>query len=487
MAVTTKSRTREFRMPAFVLKRYLGDHLQVGTLQDQDDRSSSQKYQETITYGTGSPFNELVGSKVIGDWDHGCHGTLGTIINDTWRLVGYKPTSSASARMPDCQLIYREGDRTKVYRPGATRTITMDPGAIELARMNAYNRLSHLAPKPHANWLRAVCELKDAKQTIEQATRFLTWSRSYFGRAFTVGSSIKIWIKDSTRISHVAKAYLWDQFGVEPTVADVRRFLNELSNGKLRVYGEMNKTKTLAKKGQVVVARYSVKLPGSSILDEMFGSGRHEDLGYGYVHLFPGYGTRTVTWPAQGIVPFQPSYGRPIKVTHEVSGCYFARAKNDISVTGLQDIKRSWEWNCPSFRTLWELTPFSFLVDWVVGVGDTIEALEKRYCTQNYLSQLGQVWRFEKDRTTTYRPIVSGQLEAKPVSPATDANNWGTCVISGEAKYGYYRGETTSAFTRRAIGEPPSVVWPVLTRKLKAYHVTTGMALLAQAAEAWRK
>lgn len=482
MAEKTKSRTREVRASALVPEYWCGDHIVVGHMQSQDEHSSSKTIRETITYGVGNAFNRCTHSALDSGFDHSYFKGVGQMVNDTWHVQGFRPEKDKPGRPPACTIV-RRGGPTGYRNPAATVELSVDPGLVALRRMQAWNRLMQLRPARSMNVARSVLELKDSEQTMGQALSFLSWARSVMGRKVHTGRKSYAVLSLGSKLATVASAYLWYQFGVEPTVSDIRKFFRELGQCKFRAFGELGKTHCLAKKGEVLVARYSALMQPSDILDLMFGSHRPESLD-GQVSLYPPYTSTYVTWPAPGLCAQQVPLGRKVRISGEVRGCYFARAKEDVNISGLDNLRRHWRWNFPGLETVWELTPFSFLVDWVVGVGETIRALETRYLVEDYSASLGAVWQAETVRSSIYEPVVSGSLTVSPGSPAVFPYDYGKALISGSIGYSYSRGETRKSFTRRPAGAP-TVVWPTLTRRISAGQLTSGMALLLQAAKAW--
>lgn len=477
MSTKTKSRSESRTGARFVPERYVGDHIRIGHMQSG---ATVRDKIENISYGVGAEFNPCTHSKEITlqqGWDQ-----VGTFRATSWRCVG---GSQAAGTKPQWSIVsgheYNQGEVFWLSWP--SKTVRGDMARLENSKLDAYNRLRALRPDPHGNWLQAACELKDSKQTLSGVLQFLNWAKQAIGHKTRIPRKGFAPLRAASRLADVAGAYLWYKFGVEPTVSDVRKFLTELSNGRLKCYGTLRNPKTVAKKGEVMVCRYSNRPSQSQILDEMFGRSRKTD-GQGVLHL--SRNTRTyATWPFKGLTDAQPSYGRKLYVQRVTSGCYFARVKQDIELSGIDDLKRRWSWNCPSFRTIWELVPFSFLVDWVVDVGSTIERLEKRYCTESFLSYLGPVWVTEKTETITYMPIVSGSAVVSLRSLPSSVYDGGWLNLQWHADYSYYAQKKTTSFTRRQLGAAPAVAVPELAREIKAYQITSGMALLLQAAKAW--
>lgn len=362
----------------------------------------------------------------------------------------------------------------------------LDAARVINARLDAYNRLVHMNPPRHMNVTQAVCELKDLKQTLDPLLTFMGWVRRNRGFAVPIatraGRLIKRRLDIGMRLAQVASAYLWYQFGVEPTRQDVERFVDEIDSGKLRVRGDKPR---VVEAGTVVVSRYSVRPQRPDILALMYPNAPSGSFN---IEKELGIARRgaagQAAFPPTGVR--DPFYCRTVYTYDETTGAYFARVKETFEIDGLEQFRNRFQWNCPALRTVWELIPFSFLVDWVVDVGSLIERLEKRYLNQTYSAHFGAVWRWEKTTSSVYSPALSSfHVEGEPVSPPTATDRGGRFKMTGGGSLSYYRSGSSSVFHRREVGAPALAV-PELSTTIKAYQISSGMALLAQAAQAWR-
>lgn len=426
----------------------------------------------SISYQNGSRFNPCV--HTVASSDNGyLPASAAELTSIRWRGHA-KPGEDITAMEPlPSQYIG--------LKPNGSTSIEVSLAELENARFDGYNRLIHLNPDRHMNALQAAMELKDTKQTLGGLLDFIKWGHEHLGRKVKIGKGLLRPLTAASKLGDVASAYLWYKFGVEPTYQDIEHLRDDLSKGKLRVKG--TKPKTYAK-GTVVKAFYAAHPQSPDILSAMYPNATHGSVSISQdmVHTWSGYNTWTGDILPNGVT--DPFACRKVTVVGAVRGCFFAQVKNDFEIAGIDQLKDRWAWNCPSFRTLWELLPFSFLVDWVVDVGRYIERLEKRYLSVSYESHLGSIWGWEKTSTITYGPKINSL-----------AMHWGNPVTLSRTKWaynhnvtgslGYYRCAHSTHFTRSVRAGLTGVNIPAISRSIKAYQITTGMALLAQLAKSF--
>lgn len=462
-----------------------------------------QKIETTTTVGTGfySTADRVGNSRFLsrGEFQGGLYEvtrtrniiyTTGGAFNKCTHSVtatanGYKPAAAAEvASIRWSARAERGGDLTDMHpaesvvvalRPEGTVYLDTGVAAVENARMDGYNRLIHLRPDRLENHLRAACELKDTKSSFRQLVTFSEWAYRNLGRKMKIAKGITRPLSVASKLSSVASAYLWYKFGVEPTAQSVASFCRDLSQGKLTVKGSKPK---LMQKGQVVKAYYSARPPRSDILQAMYpNSSGSVSINKDIIHEWMG-------WPtfSGDILPnwvTDPFYCRTVVVRRQTRGCFFAKVKDDFEITGLDELMKKFSWNCPVYRTAWDLLPFSFLVDWFVDVGKFIERLEKRYLQSNYSRHFGTVWRSEQTRTVTYKPAIDS-LRMSWDNPVTLAPTKWSYKHSVSGSLGYYSAGSQMAYVREPAGEHTGVASPEWGGPLKAYQISTGMALLAQ-------
>lgn len=361
------------------------------------------------------------------------------------------------------------------YVTGATKTITVEPERIEQARYDAVSRLRAFAPGTHMNVSQSVLELRDTKQTLTQFLAFCRWAKALGrkGRKIPVGRTATKTLSWASSLADLASAYLWYTFGVEPTVQDVRKFAQQCANGRIETRGYMQKEHI--PKGTVVTARYSVR-PTIAEIGTTMSSNAGSDGVARYerddVIMVPS-GATSITFPQ-----YRAPVCSNVIVNDEVRGCYFAKTIRDVELEAMPI--RKFRWSCPATATWWEVTPFSFVVDWFVDVGKFISQLDRRYTIKEYHDALGPIWLSERRSRTTYVPAVKkvevqlsgGSVPSNPGYGGT-LNLHESCLIAPErmsAEIRYSRGVT------RIPAYPPLVT----KGRLKTYQISTGMALLAQ-------
>jgi hypothetical protein len=326
-------------------------------------------------------------------------------------------------------------------------------------------------------------ELKDTEQTMGQFMNFMKWAKKMLGNKVKIGrSGVLRPLSVAMRVADVASAYLWYQFGVAPTVADTKKLLDQISSGRLRVRGIKPR---VVNKGEVVRAVYGVDAPRPDILALMYPNCAGK-IDLSVVRELPWLGNKRfrVELIPDGVP--DPLACRSVRVMGKLKGMYFAQVKRTFEISGIDQLKDRWSWSCPTFRTLWDLLPFSFLVDWLVDVGDYIEKLERRYVQTNYAAHLGTIWRWEKLSSYICKPKIDSLAMALS-DPQTLSTTLWSFKHNVYGRLGYYVSEKSSSFHREPAGDNVGIASPGWTGTIDAYRISTGMALLAQAAKAWVK
>jgi hypothetical protein len=436
-----------------------------------------------ITYNTGAKFNLCSQAKdvsYVGFPASGCSYT-----NRSFKCI----PGSLSGRLPE---VIPDPSRFERWLSSGQRELSYDESELLERQHDAYTRLCALRPPVHMNVVQAACELKDTKQTMRQFLSFMEWARRSLGRVLKRGPIARR-VSLLSSCASVASAYLWYQFGVEPTVQDVSRFIKEMSKGKLAVKGHPTTKRVVHHKGQVLKVFYSVKPRISDVSAAMFGNSSSSkcttDQGVatweGHDHIVLPNGTTWVTAP-HGEQPQTLYRGRTV-ITRERKGCYFAQVLQDVEMTGLEELQRHLSWNCPLAATMWELTPFSFLVDWVVDVGAAIRRFERGTCAATGRPSLGPIWGWEKEITRRYQPaLVRFDAYTSGLEAPESLGYGGSLNLSWVISAMPIETGRSEAFNRFPA-PMPKPLWPQVAKEIKAYQISTGMALLAQLASKFRR
>lgn len=448
---------------------HAGEQLQGGCL-----RTSVKK----IQYGTGNPFNMCSQTT---EWSYSGFPASGcSFTNRSFRVDPGTYPDKPPRVVADPSLFER-------WMPSGSRELRYSDDDLMESTNDAWTALLALKPQRHMNVAQAVCELKDTKQTIRGLTDFIKWGYDQMGRV--VGRRVKRRMHWFCSLAEVASAYLAYKFGVEPTISDVSRFIREVSSGQLVVKGQKTKRSVLHK-GEVVKTTYQARPRQADVAEAMFGnSSGWSNISKdgvaswnGKSHVSLPTGTTWITAPRYTSTYNPKLYrGRSVTVRY-VKGCYFARAKDDYEIGGWDAVQRRLGWNCPVIATMWELTPFSFLVDWVVDVGSYIRRLERQMCSLNTRSMLGPIWEWRKEIVARYVPaLVRFDAYADDLEAPTNPGSGGSLNLRWVVAAAPILVSKSVSFNRRAAIQPdPS--WPVLAKSIHAYQISTGMALLVQTA-----
>jgi hypothetical protein len=278
---------------------------------------------------------------------------------------------------------------------------------------------------------------------------------------------------------HLAEAYLWESFGVEPTIQDVENFISDVSNGKLHVGG--------AKPQDRLVPGHTAK--------SWFKARSYEYDEFGKPKGFPSL---DVPWNYQQttykhwVINTKTNCQFNWKVdTDEYRGCVFARLHPEKFERYKKYFPTDFNWGNPLFRTAWELVPFSFVVDWFVDVGAAIQRLDDL----SYVSWTRLAWEepwisVARVKTEWY-PLLDRRREIilGDVKPRTGSSGWQdaqyTVYGAGGLTGSWYVGKRSITYDRLPASELGVSYWQLLRglipeRKVtfKRYQLTTGMALV---------
>lgn len=325
-------------------------------------------------------------------------------------------------------------------------------------------RSGNTTPKGQ-NWLRAAIELKDVKQTIQGLVDFIKF-----------GIRMPNMVRANWRamsIADVAKAYLTYKFGIQPTVSDVKKLLKALSREGLRVRG----IKRHYRKGETVRTGVVIRPAQRDLLAASGWKGGHTETAPFNFGCYSPWGP----WSSETY----PRYvGPALKWVRsiEVKGCLFGRVLEEVDAGGTWNDDLAW--SCPLASTAWELTPFSFLLDWVVDVGSVIERLDRTAATaHSKISFETGVW--QSLRTTTKMwypsPVCSCETKLDGVGAIEPWHEWmkaGTKVWSTTDCTMEPLPHSDMSYDR-SVYIPSGSAWaPTFSWPIKGYQLSTGMALL---------
>lgn len=327
------------------------------------------------------------------------------------------------------------------------------------------------------NLPRAILELKDTKQTCRSARKLFQYVRRYP----KVG-----WI--GATVAQVANAYLAWQFGIKPTIADVETFM-----GTIPKRFEVGVRKVHYAKGQPVRAGIRVIHPEQKALMApwvcAYVDKKTVRVSPGVTNTYNaftsgGFGSTTATEGSSSghyVNSARWPYGAALSIAaNEVSGCVFGRVANDFDadISALQSLQIAGD----PLSTGWELTPFSFLVDWFVDLGQWIRNANRLNAARGLGFKLEDgIWLSKRLESVTYEPILGFSLSTD-LTFSGNSFSYGTLIT--KTVKGYRRVATNVDYSRSVYQEV--VRFPGLSTNgisgLDAFQWSTGTALAIQAA-----
>lgn len=329
---------------------------------------------------------------------------------------------------------------------------------------DAYLDVMAAAPAKQMNVLRSALELKDTKQTINSLVSLVRWGTS--AKALHMFK-----LSGLSTCARVAEAYLTYQFGIAPTAKDVKQFIASLSQGTLRVRAHPR----IIGKGAIIKASYGISPSDALLRHSQPDVVSHSSVSTSWI------GTNGVFYVPKRENPPVCPYSGGLKAVHvkAAKGVIFARCLRTIVFDAAgTSLSRDFTWSCPLVKTLWDLTPFSFLVDWFIGVGKVIERMSKLEIIAQGDLALSAVWHSAKTSYTTYNPLISCSNSAEVSDHTYGSKIWTVKYSSRSCISGWSRCCTSYEYSRRPYIVPVDALIPSFRWSLSSYQLSTGCALL---------
>lgn len=383
-----------------------------------------------------------------------------------------------------------------------------DSTDAEHARRDALTNIWAGLPERFPNHIRALIELKDTRRTVRGLASFFNWgSRVLNGRKVTLYKWVRAkrsgygqWRRvryaldpHGCTIHEVASLYLNAVFAILPTVVDVQRFLETIRD--IGVRGVQGRVPSL--EGLVVKAHYRVK-------PRDLGSYLAVSKTTRKVKKFQGMGINgndaragQTSWHDSRTYGVNPDVDLsnirvlPVIQSHEIHGTVFCRIKPDASAFFKEHYGHVGAvWSFPPLQTAWEITPWSWLVDWFFNVRQSVRRAER--LATAWWAQMGfeDPWIFQKEITKSYIPRASVEVTSPEAGSSFSirssngryyANPSPSLVTT--TTWGYEQGGVTTAvsYSRGPWDNVPVPTPPPrrTKRRVPVFQISVGMALLA--------
>lgn len=298
------------------------------------------------------------------------------------------------------------------FRPRYTREIGWDPSARDKALGDAIASVASQGYRAMMNLPQAIIELKDVPRSISQLGQLMSWCRGV-ARSRNSARALKRLVRYGS-LQQVARTYLNAVFGIMPTASDVSNFLKQIPK-RLELSGRV----VDYKKGQRIRAAFRLGGGGEiPIYAPTSVNGTYTKVGSRYRRWSYSLGleslgassssvaaegtTNTGDWPYGSHLAFRVS---------SLQGVAFGRVAETVdwndAVNALDDILAQ----APPALVLWELTPFSFVVDWFADVSGWMRRANRmRWASARGLRLEDGVWLGERSTSSTYYPKVTQSL-----------------------------------------------------------------------------
>lgn len=384
--------------------------------------------------------------------------------------------------------------------PVDEQTVSPSTTEIQAARDEALASLYAGTPKSRPNFLRALLELKDVRSSARGLADFYVWGRKtlqrWINRPLWAVAGDKCWgvlCHGRESIAQMASLYLNAQFGIIPTAADARLFLDKLREG-MKVFAEDQGSPL--QYGATVTSHYRVRPRQTHDL------GKPKKWEYAKTATVSWYNSDWAKVPQTTKITLSAgdlgTRARDFKVIRatEVSGTVFARVRpeDDLSEYLKKNFgKVGYTWSYPGITTAWELLPWSWLVDWFTDAHLKIRAAER--LARSYWMRVAfePAWYFEKLEYKRYYPNFRF-MPPRLIGPSRAYfPGWGSWMnvrfnVRGlvQAFYGSGYGSRAS-YSRGLLENRPEVPVQRTQCKVNVFRISIGMALIAQAATGSRR
>lgn len=349
---------------------------------------------------------------------------------------------------------------------------------IRQAQESALLNLWAGRPRQHMNVALALIELRDVKKTLTQFCEFSKFGIQLSKGAIKLPDHIRSVIGApriaSLSCQKVAEIYLWYTFGVRPTIDDIKHFMSDVSRGRLVVGGRKRKPLLIGRtyaNGYKSVSQTEPNFVIGGFPWTKTQSGTLTATNAGTPYKYAGYS-----------IPRANLKGFTIR---EVYGKVFAKVRAQGKWTW-KYFPSDFAWSCPLFRTAWELVPFSFVIDWFLDVGKSIQRLDNLSWVATTRFAFEEPWLTVVQMDKHYAPVCKGSATAEiwnlRQNGTTARADWKTYSQSDA----WYELESIHKTFWRGPASEKGLSYASLWRelipdwqgKLKAYQITSGMALL---------
>lgn len=341
-------------------------------------------------------------------------------------------------------------------------------------------------PRRHMNVALALIELRDVKKSIDQFCEFAKFGVKLVKGQVPLPRYITSVLGPPRAISascqRTAEAYLWYTFGVRPTVDDLTRFIREVRTSKLVVGGRKRKP--------LLIGRTYAN--GFRSDPDNTPKGR-DGLGSFQDHIGFGAWSMTATYAGNPVIHIYPtciSPGLNGYTIRKVYGKVFAKVREQGKWTW-RYFPTDMSWSCPLLRTAWELVPFSFVMDWFVDVGSSIQRLDDLSWVATTRFAFDEPWISRVTEDVHYAPLYYGRA-GLGVQEITWNGQYGqSWVVRARGMWEKVRYAdmvperkiiTYDRMPCSELGLTYASLWrqlvPEWQGRLKAYQITSGMALL---------
>lgn len=346
----------------------------------------------------------------------------------------------------------------------STKTVGIKDVDVQSAVASAFTSVRTSPYQTMMNIPQAILELKDMKQTITSCNKLFRW-------LLTI-PKVRRYTLLLGSLQAACEAYLTYVFGIAPTIRDVHSFIGQVPK-RVRLgvrHTEFTRGQTVCAGIRVVNGEEAVQLSDINQrlvnIENVYNFGSNDGI-WATVYGANSTSMSSSSWPTSMCLWDETS----------AVGCCYGRvaAAKSYDIPILDDVS----FNADLWSTAYELTPFSFVLDWFVDIGQWIRQTSKIAYADSHarVDLVDGVWLSLRKETKHYAPQLFCTSGVTCSESHVEGSMYWIGRANGSIQWSYVQHviSKTRSYSRDRIGA--GVLAPKVHSMLTPFQASAGLAL----------